>query len=188
MPAAAGRERGGIVRAYSGDMTSIRQSQTLRCYEYVDRPYTAVRTLLHDRPLELLRRATTTAVARTNQLAGTLRVEVAGVELGVEVSLHVRGVRDDDGVAGLSPITRVTIGWEAARAASLFPLMSAELSAWPLTSSETQIEISGDYTPPLGLVGGAINAAVGHRIAEAAVHQFLEDVVEQIRRELPSRV
>jgi len=166
-------------------MAITRQSRTLRCYEYVNRPYDAVRTLLRDRPLELLRRATTSAVARTRELAGNLRVDVGGVEIAVEVSLHIRGVREEAGVAGVSPVTHVNIGWEATRTPSLFPLMSADLSAWPLTSSETQLAIEGDYTPPLGVVGVAFDAAVGHRIAEAAVHRFLEDVVEEIRHQLP---
>ena len=64
--------------------------------------------------------------------------------------------------------------------------MHLEMSAWPLSATETQIEIAGEYRPPLGVVGNAIDAAVGHRIAEASVHRFLEDVVEQIRRELPA--
>jgi hypothetical protein len=169
-------------------MNSIRESRTLRCYQYVDRPYDAVRSLLHGHPMEVLRQATTLAVARTKELTGILRIGVAGgMELAVEVSLHVRGVRDSEGVAGLSPVTHVAIGWEAAHSPSLFPLMAAELSAWPLTSSETQIEIQGDYTPPFGAVGTAIDLAIGHRIAEAAVHRFLDDVVEQIRHELPAK-
>jgi len=167
-------------------MTSARHPRTLRCYEYVERPYAAVRTLLHDRPLELFRQATTSAATRAEEIAGSLRIGVAGVELGVQVSIHVRSVRDEEGVAGMSPVTHVTIGWEAARAPSIFPLMSAELSAWPLTSSETQIEIEGEYTPPLGPLGTAIDAAIGHRIAEASVRRFLEDVVERIRNELPA--
>jgi hypothetical protein len=60
--------------------------------------------------------------------------------------------------------------------------MSAELSAWPLSASETQLEIEGVYEPPLGVVGTAIDTAVGHRIAEASVYRFLEDIVEQLRR------
>ena len=62
--------------------------------------------------------------------------------------------------------------------------MVATLSAWPLSPEETQIEIEGDYTPPLGAVGRALDAAVLHRVAEAAVHRFLEDVVEQLRRDV----
>lgn len=166
-------------------MTATRSSRNVRCYQYVNRPYESVRNLLRNQPLDVLRRATTSAVARTREVAGSLHIDVGGVEVAVEVRLHVRGVREDEAVAGVSPVTHVNIGWEAARAPSLFPLMSADLSAWPLTASETQLEVDGDYTPPLGVLGVAVDAAVGHRIAEAAVHRFLEDVVEQIRHELP---
>jgi hypothetical protein len=65
--------------------------------------------------------------------------------------------------------------------------MAAEISAWPLSSSETQLEIEGGYRPPLGPLGTAIDAAVGHRVAEACVHRLLEDLSEQLRRELPER-
>jgi hypothetical protein len=61
-----------------------------------------------------------------------------------------------------------------------------ELSAWPLSSTETQLEIVGEYRPPMGVVGKAMDAAVGHRIAEASVHSFLEDVVEQMKHDLPT--
>ena len=83
-----------------------------------------------------------------------------------------------------SPVTRVTLGWKAARGTSLFPQMEAVLSAWPLSAQETQIEIDGTYTPPLGAIGQALDALLLHRFAEAAVHRFLEDVVEQLRRDV----
>jgi hypothetical protein len=151
----------------------------------VNRPYDAVRSLLHRNPLELLRRATTSAAERSSELAGSLKIDFGGVELGVKVTIHVQSVQDDQGIAGLSPVTRVAIGWEAARTPSLFPLMSGQLSIWPLTSSETQIELEGTYTPPLGLVGVALDATVGHRIAEASVTRFVEDLVRRIQEQLP---
>jgi hypothetical protein len=162
------------------------QATAIRCYEYVNRPYDQVRGLLHRNPLELLRRATTSAAARSNDLAGSLRIELGGIELGVKVTIHVHSVQDGAGVAGLSPVTRVAIGWEATHAPSLFPLMSGQLSAWPLTASETQVELEAKYTPPLGALGIAIDAAVGHRIAEASVRRFVEDVIQYIRDELPA--
>jgi hypothetical protein len=163
------------------------QHRALRCYEYVNRPFSAVHDLLHRDPLELLRSATASASERASELAGSLKVELAGVQLAVKVNLHVHSVRDAEGVAGMSPVTQVSIGWEAAHGASLFPMMSAKLSAWPLTATETQIELEGEYTPPLGSVGQAIDAAVGHRIAEASVRRFLENVVQQIRDDLRER-
>jgi hypothetical protein len=64
--------------------------------------------------------------------------------------------------------------------------MSGELSASPITFADTQIVFDGTYRPPLGGVGKALDALVGHRIAEAAVHRFVNEVVEEIHRELPS--
>jgi hypothetical protein len=60
--------------------------------------------------------------------------------------------------------------------------MTAELSLYPLTSTETQLDFLGRYEPPLGLVGDAMNALVGHRIAEASVHRLIGDVAEYLRQ------
>lgn len=163
------------------------EPRRLRSYEYVNRPYEDVREALHARALEVFQRATTVAAERADTLMASLRVPVGAVEVGVPVHIHVRGIHDEPGQSGVSAVTRVAIGWEAARAAGLFPSMSAQLSAWPLSAGETQLEIEGEYRPPLGVVGNAIDAAVGHRVAEASVKRFLDDVVAQLRRELPPK-
>ena len=160
----------------------------IRCYAYVNCPYSSVRAPLHQHPLDLLQRATTSAAARASSLAASLRVGIGAIEVGVGIKIHVHAVREEEGVAGLTPVTRVKLSWEAASASALFPIMSAELSAWPLSSSETQLEIEGDYRPPLGALGNAIDATIGHRIAEASLHRFLEDLVEQLQRDLRGSV
>jgi hypothetical protein len=159
------------------------QRKKVRCYGYVERPYEHVRALLHEQPLELLQRATNSASARTRALLANLKVDMGGVEIGIDIRAHVSRVRDEEGVAGLSPVTRVELGWEAARAPAFFPLMTACLSAWPITSTETQLELEGDYEPPFGALGTALDAVLGHRVAEASVDRLLQDVLEQIRRD-----
>jgi hypothetical protein len=62
--------------------------------------------------------------------------------------------------------------------------MKAELSIYPLTSTETQLDFLGFYLPPLGAVGKALNAMVGHRIAEVSVHRFVSDVAGSLRQAL----
>jgi hypothetical protein len=161
------------------------EPRKLQCYQYVNRPYAAVRDRLRQRPLDVFQSATTSAAARAHAIAASLHAQVAGLDLGVDVRIHVHAIEEEEGVAGMSPVTRVTLGWEAARAAAFFPVMNAELSFWPLTSTETQLDLEGVYRPPLGIVGNAVDAVVGHRVAEATVHRFLDDVVEQLRRELP---
>jgi hypothetical protein len=66
----------------------------------------------------------------------------------------------------------------------LFPLMNGELSVYPLTSTETQLDFFGVYRPPFGAVGKTMNAIVGHRIAEASVHRFVGDVAGYLRQQL----
>ena len=66
----------------------------------------------------------------------------------------------------------------------LFPLMNGELSVYPLTSTETQLDFSGIYQPPFGAVGKTVDAVVGHRIAEVSVHRVVSDVAEYLRQAL----
>ncbi len=68
--------------------------------------------------------------------------------------------------------------------ARLFPLMKAELTIYPLTATETQLDFLGLYEPPFGAVGKAMNAVVGHRIAEVSVHRFISDVAAYLRKAL----
>jgi hypothetical protein len=62
--------------------------------------------------------------------------------------------------------------------------MRAELAVYPLTSTETQLDFQGVYEPPLGALGKAVNAVVGHRIAEASVHRFVSNVAQYLRQTL----
>jgi hypothetical protein len=157
----------------------------LRCYQYINRPYEQVRDVLRSRSLEILQRATTSAAERGTALMSHLSVNIGKVEVAVDVRTYLHGIREDEAAAGLAPVTRVDIGWEALGAPTLFPVMRAQLSVWPLTSTETQLELEGEYVPPLGRAGKVFDAAIGHCVAEASVHRFLEDTVEQLRRELP---
>jgi hypothetical protein len=50
-----------------------------------------------------------------------------------------------------------------------------------LTATETQLDFAGRYQPPLGPLGSVLDAAIGHRIAEASVHRFVADVAQHLR-------
>jgi hypothetical protein len=66
----------------------------------------------------------------------------------------------------------------------LFPLMKGELAIYPLTSTETQLDFSGEYEPPFGALGKTMNAIVLHRVAEASVRRFIDDVAGYLRKTL----
>ena len=82
------------------------------------------------------------------------------------------------------PVTYLHLEWQAAKLPRLFPFMRADLSIYPLTSTETQLDFSGVYEPPLGAAGKALDAIAGYRIAESSVHRFVADVAEYFQRSL----
>jgi hypothetical protein len=162
---------------------AMSEPQALRCRELLNLSYASVRHVLHRDPLKLLQRATTVA-PRASPLIANVRAEVAGVELGVDVRvLACRIARDAETDSNALPIARIQLWWEAVRTPGLFPTMLAEVSAQPVSPDTTRLEIEGTYWPPFGPLGKAIDAAVGHRVAEAAVHRLLTDIAVQLREE-----
>jgi hypothetical protein len=161
-------------------------SHKLHCYEYVNRPYEQVRDALAQRGPTIFQRATTSAANRTDRLVSKLHVGMAGFDVSVDIRIKILAVAEDAQPVAHLPAMRMTLRWEAAHVSALFPSMTAVLSAWPLYGTETQLEVDGRYALPLGIVGNAVDTIVGHRLADATVHRFLEDIVEQLRLELPA--
>jgi hypothetical protein len=161
------------------------QPHELRCYDYVNHPYAVVRDALRADLGGILQRATKSASGRAGALAANLKVDVGPLEIGTDVAIEVLGVEErETGPTGRAGTTAITLRWVAARGAALFPSMEAELLVYPLAKDETQIELHGRYTPPLGAVGGALDSLIGHRVADASVHRFVTDVASLLRSEL----
>ncbi len=163
------------------------QPHELRCYQYVNRPYEKVREALRADPGGIFQRATMGAASRADKLAANLRVELAGLEVGREVTITIVGVEDREPQGGRRVDgTRIRLTWQAARAAGIFPSMEAELAIYPLSAEETQLDLHGVYRPPLGVFGNAVDSLVGHRLADASVHRFVEDIARLLSAELPA--
>jgi hypothetical protein len=158
----------------------------IRCYDYVNRPYEQVRDALSRNALEVFQSATKAAASRAHSVAAELRLDLGGIAVEAEIAIAVNKVEEKPASAMSGPATRLELEWQAAKAPALFPVMRAELTAYPLTSTETQLDFSGVYEPPLGPVGTALNAVAGHRIAEASVRRFIEDVAAYLRQALPA--
>jgi hypothetical protein len=157
----------------------------LRCYDYVNHPYAAVRDAMRADLGGIFERATTSATRRAHALAANLKVGLGALEIGTDVVIEVLGVEErEEGPAGRTRTTFIRLRWKGARAAALFPSMEAEVIVYPLSKDETQIELHGRYTPPLGAVGGALDSLIGHRVADASVHRFVTDVAGLLRNEL----
>lgn len=153
----------------------------IRCYDYVNHPYARVRDALSKDAPALFQAATKAASSRAQSVASALRVEIGGIGVDTDIKVSVKNIEEKVSEAMSVPVTKLQIEWEAAAMPHLFPLMKAELSLYPLTSTETQLDFWGIYEPPLGSLGKAVNAIIGHRIAEASVHRFVNDVAEYLR-------
>ncbi len=162
-------------------MPSVRE---IRCYDYVNHPYERVRAALEKGAAEVFQAATRAASARAHSVATALRVNLAGIEVGADVVITVGAMTDMPKVSKLGAGARLPLAWQAAKSPRLFPVMHAELSLYPLSGAETQLDFLGSYEPPLGIVGGAIDALVGHRLAEASVHRLVADVAQHLRTAL----
>jgi hypothetical protein len=160
---------------------SMSKSRHIRCFDYVNHPYAKVRDLLRAEALAAFGRATKSAAARAETVAAQLHVSIAGIEVGTDIEIKLHGVEETPGVGRSTPVTRLQLEWKARESARLFPLMRAELAVYPLTATETQLDFSGDYEPPLGVVGSAVDTLVGHRVAEASIHRFVNEVAEYLR-------
>ena len=160
------------------------KGREIRCYDYVNHPYQKVREALTKDALAVFQSATKGAAGRAQSIASELRVDLGGIGVETDIVISIKKIEETaaDGTAG--PATCLRLEWQAMKMPGLFPLMNAELLVYPLTRTETQLDFSGLYEPPLGAVGKAVNAILGHRIAEVSVHHFVNDVAGYLRKVL----
>jgi hypothetical protein len=140
------------------------KGRKIRCYDYVNHPYERVRDALSQNALAIFQAATKAAASRAQSIAAELHVDVGGIGVKTDIRISVKKVEEKILDAMSTPGTRILLEWEAATLPRLFPLMEAELSIYPLTATETQLDFLGHYEPPFGAVGKAMNAIVGHRM------------------------
>ncbi len=159
------------------------KGREVRFYDYVNHPYAQVRDVLSKNAPAIFQSATKAATSRARSIASELRVDISGIAVEADVIITVKKIEEQIPEMS-SPVTRLELEWQAAKMPGLFPLMKAELSIYPLTASETQLDFSGLYEPPFGAVGKAMDAIVGYRIAEGSVHRFVTDVAGYLRQAL----
>jgi hypothetical protein len=160
------------------------KGRKIRCYDYVNHPYEDVRDELKRDALAVFQSATKAVASRTQSIAAELHVDIGGVGIKTDIRISIKNVEEKVVGARSNPITRLRLEWEAATMPRLFPIMKAELDIYPLTATETQLDFSGHYEPPFGAAGKAMNAIVGHRLAEVSVHRFVSEVAGYLRQAL----
>jgi hypothetical protein len=156
----------------------------IRSYDYVNHPYNRVRDALKQNAVAVFQSATKAAASRAESVAAELHVDFAGIGVKADIAIHVKSVEEKPADDTSSGSTTLHLEWEATSLPHLFPLMNGDLSLYPLTSTETQLDFCGTYEPPFGAVGRTMNAMALHRIAEASVHRFVSDVAGYLRQGL----
>jgi len=156
----------------------------IRSYDYVNHPYDRVRAALKQNAAVVFQSATKAAADRAQSVASELHVDFGGIGVKKDINISVKSLEEKLVDLASTPIMRLELEWEAASAPRLFPFMKAELSVYPLTATETQLDFLGVYEPPFGAVGKTINTIVLHRIAEASVHRFVGEVAAYLRQTL----
>ncbi len=105
-----------------------------------------------------------------------LRVPMDGAfALEREVRISARETRDDQNLNNL-----LRIAWEP-EGSVMFPRFEGTLVVWGEDDPASSfVELSGEYTPPLGAAGQVFDEAIGYRIAQATAQQFLGDIKREI--------
>ncbi len=160
------------------------KGREIRCYDYVNHPYEQVREALSKDAIAVFQSATKAAASRAQSVAAELRVDIGGIAVEADIKISLKNIDERGPEAMAGPVTRLQLEWEAATMPRLFPFMKGDLAIYPLTSTETQLDFSGVYEPPLGALGKAVNAIAGHRIAEVSVHRFITDIAGYLRHTL----
>ena len=159
-------------------------SREIRCFEYVNHPYEAVRKALVGDAQTAFAGATSEATGRAEGVAAELRINVAVLQIGKDIVIDVGEPVEEPATDTTPAITTLPVTWKATGAPVLFPMMRADVSMYGITPTETQLDFRGEYDPPMWALGSMIDAVVGHRIAEATVHRFVRDVARYLRETL----
>jgi len=80
--------------------------------------------------------------------------------------------------------TLVPIRWRPESREALFPALDGEIEAAPVGAASTQLSMTARYTPPFGLLGRVADRALLHRVAEATVKDFVDNVAAVVRDRL----
>jgi len=78
------------------------------------------------------------------------------------------------------------VEWRAAAAEGLFPVWDGRLEIAGHGSRRTRLAIHGNYFPPLGAAGEAMDQALMNRVAKASIADFLERLAADIARRAES--
>lgn len=142
-------------------------------FTHIPRPFVEIAASLATKPVEWMPGMMDDAYASGDALRTSL-----GIGRGSRLAKQVRVMVAD----ALSKENRVVlpIRVEAVGPAALFPRLDVDLEAVPVGATMTQLTLRGTYTPPLGQLGALVDRAILHRLAQAIIKNFVEQVAESL--------
>lgn len=81
---------------------------------------------------------------------------------------------------GAASGTQLAFRGDASRRPGLFPHLEGRIDAAPIAAARTALFLTATYKPPLGLLGGAVDALLLRRFAEESLSRLLDDVVARL--------
>lgn len=153
--------------------------RALHYYAYVEAPWDQVTRLLAEDTASVLQHATGDAADQARTISRTLQLDIAGFEISRDVQIEVGRFEPRSVTRSVVPLR-----WHAKRSRLLFPELTADLEVAAISHDPplTQITLNGHYAPPLGLLGAGADRLMLHRLAEATVHRFVQEVADELRR------
>jgi hypothetical protein len=142
----------------------------LRYYVVVDRPFDEVEAEVMKSADHWMPALVVKANGHGVELLSELGFEVAKRRVAKRIEVTLGWPKQAPGV------TLVPIKWRAADDAALFPVLDGHLEIAKLGLNTTQLGLSANYEPPLGLMGKIADRALLHRVAEVAVKDFVEQI------------
>ena len=150
----------------------------LRYFVELNLPVAQVRAALLDSPASWLPAMVDGALERADPLLAEVGVGSAALRVTRRVAVRL-GEPVEFPSRLLIPMT-----WEPG--GRLLPRLEGELELGPLGKARTQLSISGRYEPPLGVVGRTVDRIGLHRVAEATVKDFVDQVACALQAPRPS--
>ena len=124
----------------------------------------------------------TTVACPYDEVPGRLQTYLAGNDAAIALRLPIGDLRLERDVdvrltpkPGYPGYKLLDVSW-APRDGGPYPAFTGTLTVADEGAGWSRIELDGTYKPPFGVVGAAVDAAVGHRIAAATATELLVDL------------
>lgn len=109
-----------------------------------------------------------------DRITARLALARGGRRVGRRIEVHLGRVQRFG--YGLS----VRLEWQDANRPALYPRLEGHLRAERDEEGRCRLRFDAAYTPPAGALGGSVDRALLHRVAESTVRDFFDGVAERL--------